>query len=683
MNRLAEIGLAKLTAYIRLNGKDEYYNKLMEAGILTENLLSFALSGNPEKRAISGSDERTRRILNLLELCDDNEIAVTSFDLCCAVFFNPLLNKVLYEMGLSQKGVSMETAAKICGLDLLDLDTIVMMQDAYDKISLFLIAGEHVANSIREGFELDYRLVTWVAGSSALDQSLTSICKMNYPSDNIQSVYAYQDKFKTFSDGIASNIELRKQTPTVIISGEPDSGRFTLARTIANRLDMPILSLNYAVFDNTTEKREFIIALMRECLLTNGILCIKNLHPEEDSQMDDILADLNSIITKYRLFCNRPIIITTDTKVKLLPYLDNVCFFEFERITREESYGLWSGFCNENNLSIDVEEVSSKMLLKPGQVKKVTDYLINLIASGTPASDITDSMLCRICYRIIDDGRYENIKRIHSNYSLKDLQIRIENMRILKEIVNQVTFRRKVYDEWNMGEKYAYGRSISLLLAGPPGTGKTMAVHALANELGLELYKADLSQIVDKYIGETQKRLEQIFEQAEKSHMILFFDEADSLFGKRSETKDSHDKYSNSEIAFILQRIEEFDGIVVMATNFIQNIDNAFMRRIRYVIYFEMPDAATRRKIWEGAFHKNVPKSDDINFSFLAENFEISGGNIKNIVLNAVFAAASSNEPVSMKHIIRAIYRENHKGNKPTFTDDYGAYATYLENWDS
>ena len=207
-----------------------------------------------------------------------------------------------------------------------------------------------------------------------------------------------------------------------------------------------------------------------------------------------------------------------------------------------------------------------------------------------------------------------------------------------------------------------------------------MTVHALAGQLGLELYKVDLSQVVDKYVGETEKRLEEVFTKAQKSNMILFFDEADAVMSKRSEVKDSKDKYANTEISFILQRIEEYDGIVFLATNNLQNIDTAFMRRIRYVINFNLPDKDTRKEIWMHAFGDSVPLMDDIDYEFLAEKFELSGGEIKNIVLNAVFYGAADKGKVGMEHIMKAVFRESTKLKRIAFDGDYGGYAYLLHD---
>ncbi|MCR5774704.1 MAG: ATP-binding protein [Lachnospiraceae bacterium] len=213
-------------------------------------------------------------------------------------------------------------------------------------------------------------------------------------------------------------------------------------------------------------------------------------------------------------------------------------------------------------------------------------------------------------------------------------------------------------------------------MSGPPGTGKTMTANAIAGELKLPLYHVNLSNIMDKYVGETEKNLEKVFSLAERINAVLFFDEADALFGKRSEVKNSQDKYANSEISYLLQRVEAFDGIVLLATNIKGNIDPAFLRRIRYVVYFENPDEEERKAIWESCITDSVPH-EDLDIDYLASQFkEFTGSMIKTVFLNACTLAASADESLSMKHLVRAIRVEHEKTSTVTFsTDVLGKYA--------
>jgi SpoVK/Ycf46/Vps4 family AAA+-type ATPase len=201
-----------------------------------------------------------------------------------------------------------------------------------------------------------------------------------------------------------------------------------------------------------------------------------------------------------------------------------------------------------------------------------------------------------------------------------------------------------------------------------------MSAEIIARNLGLELYKIDLSNVVSKYIGETEKNLNRVFKEAETANCILFFDEADALFGKRSEVKDSHDRYANIEIGYLLQKMEEHEGVVILATNFLKNIDEAFKRRIHFSVDFPFPDELYRLKIWQNIFPPQMPGGKDIDFQFLAKRFKLSGGNIKNIAVNAAFLAAENSREVSMHHVVRATARELQKIGRHCSQSDFGKY---------
>ena len=222
----------------------------------------------------------------------------------------------------------------------------------------------------------------------------------------------------------------------------------------------------------------------------------------------------------------------------------------------------------------------------------------------------------------------------------------------------------QVFNRWGFERKLAHGKGISVLFSGPPGTGKTMAAQVLAHDLALDLYKIDLSRVVSKYIGETEKNLSRIFDEAEHSNAILFFDEADALFGKRTEISDAHDRYANLETSFLLQKMEEYEGIVILASNLRENMDNAFLRRIRFIVEFPFPDAASRLKIWKKHFPAEAPVSEGVDYDLLAERIQVAGGNIKNIVLNAAFFAAENGGMIGMEHILQGTRREYEKIGK-------------------
>jgi SpoVK/Ycf46/Vps4 family AAA+-type ATPase len=242
----------------------------------------------------------------------------------------------------------------------------------------------------------------------------------------------------------------------------------------------------------------------------------------------------------------------------------------------------------------------------------------------------------------------------------------------LRELCQQVVQRHRVLDEWGFGRRLSVGKSVSALFAGPSGTGKTMAADIIAGELGLDLYKIDLSGVVSKYIGETEKSLERIFTAAEDANAILFFDEADALFGKRSEVRDSHDRYANIEIAYLLQRMDQYDGIAILATNLRQNMDEAFIRRLQFVVEFPFPDEQQRASILRILFPAEARREPDIDFSRLGAELRITGGSIKNVVLGAAFLAAGAGEPIGTRHLLQATRREYQKLGKVPPSIDVG-----------
>ncbi|RAP78717.1 ATP-binding protein [Paenibacillus montanisoli] len=252
--------------------------------------------------------------------------------------------------------------------------------------------------------------------------------------------------------------------------------------------------------------------------------------------------------------------------------------------------------------------------------------------------------------------------RIDSAASWSDLVIPEPQMQMLREIAAQVRQRVTVYDTWGLGARSSRGLGISALFAGPSGTGKTLAAEVLANELRLDLYRVDLSSVVSKYIGETEKNLRRVFDAAEDGGSIVVFEEADALFGKRSEVTDSHDRYANLEVSYLLQRMESYRGLAILTTNMKNALDQAFLRRIRFVVQFPFPDAQHRAEIWRRIYPPVTP-TEELDLGQLAR-LQIAGGNIRNIALNAAFLAADEGKPVGMTHLLRAAQSEYAKLEK-------------------
>ena len=268
---------------------------------------------------------------------------------------------------------------------------------------------------------------------------------------------------------------------------------------------------------------------------------------------------------------------------------------------------------------------------------------------------------------------------IKPSYTWDDITVTESQKELLKTVCDRYRLRNRVGDGWGLKKKNAYGNGVSVLLYGPPGTGKTMAAQIVAGELGLPLYRVDISQIFSKYIGETEKNLAVIFGAARKANVILFFDEADALFAKRTEVNDSNDKYSNSETAFLLQKVEEYDGMSILATNYYNNFDSAFLRRITYSVYMESPDEEARYRLWTTILPPEASLSDDIDFKLFAREFDLSGSNIKAILFSAAYMAAAEGRSIGASHIVRAMQYEYRKLGQYIDSGKFGPYASYLQ----
>jgi hypothetical protein len=333
---------------------------------------------------------------------------------------------------------------------------------------------------------------------------------------------------------------------------------------------------------------------------------------------------------------------------------------EARKPTADEQRGVWNGLLADSPITVNgaISDLVAQFNLTVPAIRASLQEALAINDDRT-----ADERLWAAC-RSQARARLDDLaQRIDPVATWGDLILPEADKALLRELAAQVARRSQVYETWGFAERVTRGLGISALFSGPSGTGKTMSAEVLANSLNLDLYRIDLAGVVSKYIGETEKNLRRVFDAAEDNGAILFFDEADALFGKRSEVKDSHDRYANIEVSYLLQRIEAYRGLAVLATNLKSSIDAAFLRRIRFVINFPFPDAAQRAEIWRHVFPTETP-TEGLDPSVLAR-LTIAGGNIRNIALNAAFLAADSGEPVRMAHVLRSARTEYTKLEKP------------------
>ena len=353
---------------------------------------------------------------------------------------------------------------------------------------------------------------------------------------------------------------------------------------------------------------------------------------------------------------------------------------EIPDATEDERVKLFRAFLGDMPLEEEVtaEELGAKFRFAPRQIELACRQAVGL-ARMEGRNAIPGREIHRCCYGQAVHRLGELATKARPAFQWDDVVMREDQKRLLRHAVGHIKFQHRVYGQWGFAQKIPYGRGLSVLFSGPPGTGKSMCAQVIANELNMEMYRINIPQIVSKYIGETEKNLQAVFSEAKRASCVLFFDECDALFGKRSEVKDAHDRNANVEVAYLLQQIEEYDGVCILATNLIGNIDEAFMRRITFVVRFPFPDAPMREEIYRRTVPDEAPVSDDIDWAFLAEKFELSGGHIKNIVLSAAFLAAMEDRPIGMGHLLRCAVAEMKKNDIVVVREKLREYADLLD----
>jgi hypothetical protein len=305
-----------------------------------------------------------------------------------------------------------------------------------------------------------------------------------------------------------------------------------------------------------------------------------------------------------------------------------------------------------------LDGIASQYRLSARSIELAGQAVRDNVAAGTPVGEAL-WQACRGSGRRRLD---ELATRIEPGAVWDDLILPDPQRNVLRQIAAQVRQRRRVYDEWGFGKRHERGLGVAALFSGESGTGKTLAAEVLATELHLDIYRIDLSAVVSKYIGESEKNLRRVFDAAEDSGAILLFDEADALFGKRSDVKDSHDRYANIEVSYLLQRMEAYRGLAILTTNLKSALDPAFQRRLRFIVHFPFPDAAQREAIWRRAFPADAP-TDTLDFAKLAR-LNVAGGGVRNISLNAAFLAAEAGEKLAMRHLLAAAHADRAKQDR-------------------
>ena len=466
-----------------------------------------------------------------------------------------------------------------------------------------------------------------------------------------------------------------------LLFGQPGAGRRTLARALAARRGAPLL-LADGRFLSGEEGGGFRRALVREALLQQCPVCLTHLDETvQAARTDPEAAEFLTGLLYDTAAAGCSLLISEEDWVPSGGPADwRGIPVPLPLPELEESRKLWAELLSAypQAKEQDPDRLAGKYRLTPGQMKRALDTA-QALARWRGMEELDDDCLDQGCRSQLRHALGDKARKVEAAFTWDDLILPETSKRLLRSACDQMRYRRQVYGDWGFGRKLAYGAGLSVLFSGPPGTGKTMAAQIAAGELGLELYKVDLSAVVSKYVGETEKNLSEIFREAARSQAVLFFDEADVLFAKRTEMKDAHDKYNNMEAAYLLQKMEEYSGVSILATNFLQNFDEAFKRRLKFIIEFPFPDVHYRRLLWRAVFPAQTPLEGDIDWEFLAAQFELSGSSIKNTAVNAAFLAAREGGAVGMSHLLTALRRELFKSGKVLVREDFGQYYMLAE----
>ncbi len=457
---------------------------------------------------------------------------------------------------------------------------------------------------------------------------------------------------------IAALTPLAAQDDFLLLFGRDELAQETAAHLLAQRRQRPLLSLNLkTALEQEIPALEAVRLLLRDALLLDAIPHVTGW----DHSLADGVPDPD-LLTALLAHPGMALIAgEKQWQPQRLARTRRLRWLEFALPDTTQRQRLLTNFLNGDLVDSDLDMLAfaGQFTLSTGQLRDLVSTARDMAAQNGRALHRTDLFAAA---RAHSNPRLASLARkITPRYAWDDLILPPDQVELLREMVATVRQRPLVLETWGVGKKLAASAGVTGLFFGQPGTGKTMAAEVIAGELGLDLYKIDLSSMVSKYIGETEKNLERIFSEAESSNAILFFDEADAIFGKRSEVKDAHDRYANIEISYLLQRMEAYDGVTILATNLRNNLDDAFMRRLQFALDFPFPKAADRLRIWESLFPPDVPRGPDMDLALMAERFDIAGGNIRNILVTAVYLAAANGQVLGMEHLLHGTRRELQK----------------------
>jgi Winged helix domain, variant/ATPase family associated with various cellular activities (AAA) len=465
----------------------------------------------------------------------------------------------------------------------------------------------------------------------------------------------------TLVRGLASEVGL------LYLRERPGAGAAALACAAASSVGRRPLVLDLRWLAGRADAADLVAVAVREARLTGSVLVGAPADPLVEHR--DVIRRLSSSAATVVLAGT----VHWDPLWSATPPL----LIEVSTPTAEQRSALWRE-CLDGQLAPELNPgaATAQFVLSPEQVAQAARAA--RLQADVRGSPVTETDLGHGARAQNTIGLARLARRIEPAVGWMDLVLPEPTLTQLREIAVRARHRSRVLDEWSMRPGGGRGRGVTALFAGDSGTGKTMSAEVIAADLDLDLYAVDLSGVIDKYVGETEKNLERIFTEAAGVNAVLLFDEADAIFGKRSEVRDAHDRYANIESAYLLQRMESFDGLAILATNLRANLDEALTRRLDLIVDFPIPDATLRRGLWDRCLGRRIPRAADLDLDFCADAFELSGGNIRSAVVSAAYLAAKEDRSVRTADLVAGVYQEYRKLGRLTLETEFGKYFAQL-----
>ena len=521
-----------------------------------------------------------------------------------------------------------------------------------------LVTSERIARAVLGQTQLDDALV----GLALLASPGVAVSTLQLPIGLVERVCTLVTKAGAKeAAGVGASAR-----PLVVLKGPAGAGKQHTARAIATLLARPMLVVDGSALPKDQNELARLCRLcVREALLVGAVLYID--HADTQTDPEGPAHPLPGMMNALRNFPDLVFLAGQRRVEGLGPLGRDVLRLQCDLPSPGERARLWAAALPQDlplAPDLDLVEVARKYGVGAGQIlagAQEAAAVTRLRGEGAElrTSDLLDGARGQLLHRLSSVA-----ERVTRTYKWEDLILPADVVEVLKEMVNFAKHRQYVYEELGFGGKHAYGRGLAALFSGPPGTGKTMVAGIMARELDMELFRIDLSRVVSKWIGETEKNLGRVFDEAALSHAIILFDEADSLFANRTDVKSSVDRYANLEVNYLLQRMEAYEGVSILTSNFSDTLDDAFKRRLNFRIEFPFPEEEDRERLWPIMLPREMKRADDIDWPHLARRFKLSGGNIRNAVLRAAFYSVDAHAPIDQEMLETAAIRESEEMGK-------------------